>query len=72
MNDERIEFINDINKFVNYLLDNNSSISYASISRAIGKSKTNNIRTGHISYKSALLIKNAYINNYREFKKITT
>jgi len=72
MKKEKSDFIDEINNFIVYLLKVNSKISYASISRSIGRTKSNNIRSNNLSYRSALLIKDAYINNYKEYKKITT
>lgn len=72
VSDKKINFIEDINKFVLYLIETNNMISYASIARAIGRVRTNEIKKGKLTYKAALLIKNTYINNYKTYKELTT
>ena len=64
--DEKKEFRNEIRKFVTYMIYD-LNFSAASISRAIQQTDCNNIKNRTFGYKKAVLIKNAYINNYNKW-----
>ena len=70
MGDEKQVLLTEVRAFVNYLIFNNL-VKPASIARAIGQTSSNNIKTGKFGYKKALLIKDAYINNYNVWKQTT-
>ena len=68
MSNEEKEFRDEIREFVTYMI-RDLNFSPASISRAINQTYCTNITKRTFGYEKAVLIKNAYINNYNAWKQ---
>ena len=64
---EKTLFKEEIYRFTNYLVDT-CGIKYISIARAIRTQHTTKIKRNIFGYNTAVKIKDAYINNYKDFK----